>query len=223
MHPYARTTDSLTPASLPERLNGGPHFRDTHWIDLVRGVVTPDDAAVMRQHLDAGCGQCAETYAFWRKLARFIEFERANQAGFRFSRTARTARLVFDTLAQPAVAGTGSTAADGRRLVYEAPPFAIELLLDSHTDPVGLRITGQILEKRRFAARPQGARVSIRNSEGELCATDIDGLGRFQCRIAPRQNVNLTIVLREGELIVIPLSAVPLIAGVSRRRPRAES
>ena len=223
-HTQAMNPSPSTPPSPPDRLTGIPHFRDAHWIDLVRGVVAPEDAALMRQHLDGGCAHCAETYGFWGKLAKFMECERAKEPGFRFSRSARTARLVFDTFAQPAVAGSGSTAADHRRLVYEAPPFTIELHLDSRTDPVGLRITGHIFEKRRFAVR-RAARVSIRNVDGELGATSVDGLGRFECRIAPRQSVNLTVVLREGELIVVPLSAIPLTPGLTRRKAviRAQS
>src|SRR5919197_2313271 len=133
-HPYmgmqhhAQPMDPSTFRSMPERF---PHFRDAHWIDLVRGVVTSEDATVMRQHLDEGCAHCAETYGFWRKLARSIEEERATAPGFRFSRSARTARLVFDTFTQPLGPETGSTAAEDRRLVYEAPPFTIELQLDS--------------------------------------------------------------------------------------------
>lgn len=202
-----------------------PHFPEANWIDLVRGIVRPEDAAVMRQHLDQGCAPCAETYRFWQRLAGFLQQEpQADPPADSVrvaksyvsepvvrpaSRSVRTAHLVFDTLGQPLAAGVRSTSAESRHLLYEAPPFTIDLHVDAHTEPEQLRLDGQVVEEGRTGGWPPEAHVSVNTADAQLCSVDIDELGEFQCQIARREDLSLAVTPREGELILISLKVNP--------------
>src|SRR5437762_1589508 len=95
------------------------HFSDHQWIDFLRGVAEPGAAAAMQQHVDDGCAPCLETYTAWRRFGK-------TPSGPWWAAT-RSATLVFDTLARPLPAGVRGAAADPRHLLYEAPPFTIDL------------------------------------------------------------------------------------------------
>lgn len=181
----------------------------------------------MRLHLEEGCAQCEETYRFWQKLAGFIQQDQEAEppadavrvakayistvglaASASESRSVRTARLVFDTFAQP-LAGVRSTGVENRHLLYEAPPFTIDLHIDSHTEPEQLRLDGQIVEDGRTAPWTGDVRVSVSSANAQLCMTGVNELGEFQCQIARREDFNLAVTPRAGELILIPLKVHP--------------
>ena len=175
----------------------------------------------MREHLDEGCPQCAETYRFWQKLAGFIPHDQQAEPSAESARVARssvsettarppsrsvrTAHLVFDTFAQPAPAGVRSTAGEHRHLLYDAPPFAISLHIDTRIEPEQLRLDGQIVEEGRTDGWPPEARVAVNTADGQLCSVEINELGEFRCQFARRDEFSLAVTPREGELIVISL------------------
>ncbi len=162
----------------------------------------PDEAAVMRQHLEEGCPQCAERYRFWQKVGGFIQDDlQVDPPPRPGSRSVRTAHLVFDTVA-PAAEGA---AAGIRHLLYEAPPFTIDLRIDARSEPEQLRLDGQIAEEGRRGGWPPEARVAVNTADAQLCTVNINELGEFQCHIARREDVSIAVTPREGELILMSL------------------
>ena len=157
----------------------------------------------MRQHLEEGCPQCAETYRFWQRLAGFMPPE--DPAPRLASRSVRTAHLVFDTFAHRDVP---SVPAEGRHLLYEALPFTIDLRIDAVAGPGELRLNGRIVDAERTGAWPQEARVTVNTTEAQVRSVTINERGEFECQIAGGEDVTLAVTPRDGELILVSLRSI---------------
>jgi hypothetical protein len=112
------------------------------------------------------------------------------------SRTLREvlASLVFDTLAQPALAGArgGTTATTQRQLVLRAEGFDIHLKMWGVTP--GRRIAGQILA-RGESAFVSGARLHLIREGERYDSTTVDKFGEFEFETVPEGFLSLQIDL----------------------------
>src|SRR5207237_2121702 len=97
------------------------HFKVEQWADFARQVTAPDVSAKMQRHLDTGCRDCARSLAAMKKVAELVGREatyepesgivRIAKALFAAESQASANRvreilpLVFDSFAQPAMAG----------------------------------------------------------------------------------------------------------------------
>src|SRR5947207_10652996 len=98
------------------------HFSTGDWLEFAREVVTPEQMALMQRHLDDGCNRCLAIAETWRAVLEVTRREiayHAPESAVRVvksaylprqllspaTRVARMARLVFDSLLQPAPAG----------------------------------------------------------------------------------------------------------------------
>lgn len=134
------------------------HFAIERWADFVRGLLDEPTRAEMTRHLETGCERCAGALSRLQATAsvvrRNVEVpeEVVARAKALFAAPApqpglwRTilTQLTFDSIAAPALEGVRGPASGVRRMIFEEQGFRASLLIDAHTVPRRLAITGQI-------------------------------------------------------------------------------
>src|SRR6266850_6343228 len=122
------------------------HFPEQAWADFVRGISKSETTVNMNSHLASGCTDCAAVLGVWKRVHAIASTEssytppedrvRMMRVEFEARNRGRkpepvTAKLIFDTLAQPLTAGIRSAAATARQLVYEAEGLTVDVRLDA--------------------------------------------------------------------------------------------
>jgi len=204
------------------------HCTDAQCVDMARGTITDRERSPVEHHL-AGCRQCAELLQFWRGVvataatgaavepseavvaaAKRLFAGRAAapaQTGLAARVQALVATLAIDTFQHAAPVGVRTGGGGPRQLVYQAPPFAVDLRLDT----VGTRIvvTGQIAETDGTRNAGRGALVEVMESSAAIARVLAGKFGEFHCEVDRRDGLSLFISLSDGRAIVIPLDRLP--------------
>jgi hypothetical protein len=172
-------------------------------IDYLDGQLSADQSKSVTEHLASGCGKC-EASRLWYEHVRAIAASDESvdppswvtrRACQLFDRGLRPnliqqvgniiASLLFDSFAQPAVAGVRSTETTSRQLLYSADAYSIDLQI-SPSDKASATVMGQILHKDdlRFESVSkiplslvQGGEAilsTVTNEAGEFVLTEID-------------------------------------------------
>src|ERR1700759_5366657 len=140
-----------------------PHYDTKDWIDFARKTLAQEKIREMQAHLETKCKACSEEARMWDWMRNFAASEAENEppaSAVRIAKAALTGRvvkksrsvmrelaqLVFDTYAQPQVAGIRSTAAAPRQLLYRAGPIMIDMRLQSGNDADHFALSGQVLK-----------------------------------------------------------------------------
>ena len=172
------------------------HYQEQDWVDFVRGTASDETIAAMEQHLDDGCEACSGLHRTWLRVramaGRESSFEpppgavRIVKLAYALSQPSQTAepavsfaRLLFDSLLQPAPAGVRDGGSRGRHFLLQADDIYIDVRQDRHD-----RLTGQVLNWRQPEEHVKEAEVWV-ISEGKVCAnTRTNDFGEFQteCR-----------------------------------------
>jgi hypothetical protein len=132
-------------------------------IDYLDGRLSNEDGRPVAEHLAQGCGRCEADrrwydlltslkrvpeqveppeWVFRRAVRLFENRPRTESAGKRTLRAA--AKLIFDSLSQPALAGARSGAAPSRHLLYAVDDYSIDLRVAA-TGEAGVDLIGQVL------------------------------------------------------------------------------
>ena len=196
------------------------HFSEQVFADLVRGIDTPTQAE-LQSHLARQCPQCVDTFKVWSRLQALaqketdycapenavrmakLEFE-AQQAG----RHEIPASLVFDSIAQPALAGVRSSgAATARQMVYEAEGMMVDLRFDQRPGSKSISLIGQVLDRQEARRSLAHAPVMLWTEKGlVLTETRTNGFGEFHLEFEVQDRMRLSIQAFGGKVIRIPLA-----------------
>ena len=139
------------------------HPQITQWADYARGLVSDEERAAMRDHLDDGCGLCQATLTAFQRVTETAasDLELAPPAGALRSVKAFFAtqhpeahgfwselklRTAFDSALAPTASGSRSQGAENRHLLFQSEQYTVELSLDFASDTVDAVLRGQILE-----------------------------------------------------------------------------
>ena len=132
-------------------------------IDYLDGRLSDEEGRLVAEHLAQGCGRC-EADSRWygllaamRGVAEPVEppawvfkravrlFENRPRTGNVAKRAARAAaKLIFDSLSQPALVGARSGAAPSRHLLYSVDDYSIDLRIEP-ADEALVNLIGQVL------------------------------------------------------------------------------
>ena len=196
------------------------HFSEADLADFVRGVPVADEAA-LTAHL-ATCADCAGVVAALRAVADValrdaVESPNPNtlhaaEAIFSMWRPERVkvfstpaARLLFDSFADPVLAGIRSGPAMYRQLLYEARPYAIDLRLDRFREGHRMSITGQLatLDTTRPIA---GVRVTLTSDVDARLQKQVhtNDTGEFYLEYEPAPRLNLRVDVESCPQIALP-------------------
>lgn len=199
---------------------------DNKWIDLARGL----DAgpAHTTDQLDA------HTRSRVARFERFFEFaqaERANRPPEALLQKAQAlasrlpaakpgriktvlAALVFDSAAQPALAGIRSIEMGVRQMVYEAGGFDIHLRSEPAAVQGAAVLVGQVLDPTQSEPSLRQLPVRLVRGKSEVAATVTNDLGEFQLEHPDLPGTVLEVLLEaKGLSLQVPL------AGLLEERP----
>ena len=212
------------------------HISTAQCADIVRGALGPRERSEVDRHTEV-CEACAEAVRFWHRLADMgvrdqhydppmdvVEAAHAYAAPRPceehsvLSRAvervqAFVATLTLDTLEQALPAGVRSGASVVRQLLYEAPQLAIDLRLENARRPDRIMLAGQIASRERPGAVGEGIRVALVaiGIATEVAAVMTNRFGEFQCEFDRRDDLSLSIALKDGRAIEIRLDRLPAV------------
>lgn len=198
------------------------HFSEQAWTDFVRGVGSSEQPGEMESHLASGCNDCAEARDAWTRVhiiaARestysppegTVRIAKLEFAARPFERGTQpvSAKLIFDTSLQPALAGVRAAAtASARQMVYEADGLTVDMRFDAPPRSTKMHLTGQVLDQRVPRASLQDAAVILWTDRGlPIAETKANAFGEFNLEFEAQYHLRLSIQVVSRALIRIPL------------------
>ena len=202
-------------------------------VDAVHGTLPPEERLAVQQHVE-WCADCAQLLRFWRRVAGLAHRDAAYEPppwlvaavkrqafaergaaprGLPWAAErvrALVATLTMDTREQPLPVGVRGASDATRHLLYETSPLSIDLRLEIAGPSRRIVLAGQIANSRRPSDGGQRARVAIIGPMGEIAAVMANQFGEFHCEFDRRDDLTLSILLREGSnMVLIPLNRLP--------------
>jgi hypothetical protein len=199
------------------------HFSSRDWIDYVRNLASPQDAAAMTSHLKTGCDSCEKEKAAWTKLAAFAkteaEFEPPEnvvamakalvqapkpEKGLRLR---EIAELVFDSFLTPQLAGVRSAAGVGsRQLLYRAGEVMIDVRFESSDESERFALTGQVFRDQGSKVGMTRVPISLISGKNELARTATNQFGEFYLEHeSADKNLQVSLEVNSEKDVFIPL------------------
>jgi hypothetical protein len=198
-------------------------------MNFLDGRLSDEDGRLVAEHLEQGCGRCEADrrwyglltsmkrgpaqieppeWVFKRAVRLFEKKPQTESAGKRSVRAA--ARLIFDSLSQPALAGARSGLAPSRHLLYAVEDYSIDLRIAA-TDAADIDLIGQVLSTSE-SGFDMVAGIAIELArEGETVSSVVtDEVGVFIIRRLGSGEYNLHIDARGMiiEVVGLPISPV---------------
>jgi hypothetical protein len=198
------------------------HFSTNEWVDFVNQVLAAGQRETMQNHLSTGCKQCKETVSLWQKVSKTAAAEatyqpsadavRLAKAAFAASGLAQSKKasqglieVLFDSFAQPAVAGARSVVIGTRQMLYRADPYQIDIQIEPKPGTNRLVVTGQLLDLSRPGVTGGDVQVAISNNRGHSIMTSTNQFGEFSGEIENSGDLELSIPGHANQPIVISL------------------
>ncbi len=198
------------------------HFTTEDWIDFVNNAASRGKQVAMQEHLDTGCESCAKAAALWQRVRRAAVAEARYQppadtvrvvlAAFGGSALAREQErspglieVVFDSFAQPLLAGARSAGRATRQMVYRADPYQIDLQIEARPETNRLAVTGQLLDMSQPEVVGHAVPVVLSNRHGHVVRTVTNQYGEFRGEIDNNGELELSFQGPGDKSIVISL------------------
>jgi hypothetical protein len=204
--------------------NDMAHYSSQNWIDYVRNLVSPQDAAAMTNHLKSGCESCAKEKASWSKLAAFAKTEaqyeppadivnrakalvQAAPKPEKAFRIREIAELVFDSLLTPQLAGVRSAAGVGsRQLLYRAGEVMIDVRFEANDESERFALTGQVFRDQGSKVGMTRVPISLISGKNELARTSTNQFGEFYLEHeSADKNLQVSLEVNSEKDVFIPL------------------
>jgi hypothetical protein len=176
--------------------------------DLLEGRLLPDQAAFWKEHLEL-CRDCAGHVEEWRIVGIALRRSHLKSAPDEDVRKAMSlfptspqhkrsairsviASIIFDSFAEPALAGVRSGAAATRQLVMHAEEFDIHVKIWGDSDQ--RQMLGQLLPRngKNFVST---ARFHLLRNGERIETTAVDDVGEFHFGYVPEGDLSLQIDL----------------------------
>jgi len=199
------------------------HYSSQNWIDYVRNLVSPQDAAAMTNHLKSGCESCTKEKASWSKLAAFAKTEAqfeppehvVNMAKAlvqapkreKALRIREIAELVFDSFLSPQLAGVRSAAGVGsRQLLYRAGEVMIDVRFEANDESERFAVTGQVFRDQGSKVGMTRVPISLISGKNELARTSTNQFGEFYLEHeSTDKNLQVSLEVNSEKDVFIPL------------------
>jgi hypothetical protein len=198
------------------------HFSEQPWIDFVRGVSAAEVSREIGTHLDASCLKCQTALDAWsrvRKLAtdeaaftppenlvRLVKLGFAGRTAAQQPRKWTLANLVFDSLAQPLLAGMRSGELNMWQIIYEAEGLTVDLSFGRRSKAKRVHLVGQVLDKREV--RPwHNVTIDLTTEKDQVLGTTVaNASGEFQMEFEAKEFLWLLIKAESHNTVWIPLT-----------------
>ena len=207
------------------------HFSDEQWSDFVRDLTASDTAIQIQRHLESGCNECQAAVRFWSAfyevsprafsseppahVIREVEaaFSRGNFGTLR-RKSAILARVVFDSMLQPAPAGVRGSKDSPRRIVSRVGRWVIDLQLE-HASGRKLIVTGQVINRPWLARAAPPLDIALVREQIVLGRSATNQFGEFQVSGEGGKGLSLYIDAPGRTAIEVPLPVEEEPSGAS--------
>jgi hypothetical protein len=187
-----------------------PHYDTAEWSDFVRGLIRGPKVAAMEAHL-IGCEACRRSAGLLRQVASTARVERELAPPDHLVQWARAlfttraqesapvprrliARLVFDSIAAPELAGVRAQGGISRHLLYEAGTFGLDLRLEYERGTPRVTLVGQILDREHPERSLSDVSIQIVRGRKEVARTLCNRFGEFQVEYEPDGRLRLYVI-----------------------------
>ncbi len=216
----------------PERHNAMTHFALSQWADFSRGLNRDIDRSAMESHLADGCARCRRMVDVLSGVAVAARADAAYEppdsvvrlamAIFQPARPTRlTARLIFDSFSQPALAGVRSQDRLTRHSIYEAGNYCVDLRIEHQRAGGTATIVGQLADRDHPGADAAKVRVLLKRRSETVASAACNRFGEFHLDYRPSPSLRLDVCLdASGTLLELPLSGIAGDAGDTRRETK---
>jgi CheY-like chemotaxis protein len=168
-------------------------------------LLTGDNLAEVQEHLNPGrfnlpaISQEQSLLQLWEKLEEIFAAQQPPKSA---PPGMHTARLIFDSLSSPTVAGVRGSLRSARQLAYQHESTTVNLLIHPKDDNSRLSLAGQVLDLSMRAV--QGLPVILSNRHRTMAQTTTSQFGEFGLEFDFVEHAGLQIRLSEGSWIYLP-------------------
>ena len=196
-------------------------------IDYLDGQLDQVEAEPLAAHMASGCEQCSGSADWYRRVRTVAAtdnsveppawvmkralriFETQHSRPRLFERIGRSvAALVFDSLAQPAVAGVRSTETASRQLLYQAADYSIDLQVARSTESRANLIAQVLRENQPRFESVAGLTVELIHAGERVAKTTTNEMGEFTIGDIAAGAYDLRVETNDGTITVpgLPLT-----------------
>jgi len=203
-------------------------FAGEQWADFARQVTAPDVSAKMQRHLDSGCRDCARSLSTMKKVAELagreatyepesgiLRIAKALFAG-QYQASANRVReilpLVFDSFAQPAMAGVRTAIATSRQLLYRKGGCCIDIRIEHVPGSKEAILVGQVLDSGQHGRDAASILVELMSGDKVIASTATTSYGEFQFLFPAERQLELCFGISSQNIFWIkipPLENIP--------------
>jgi len=208
------------------------HLSNEEAINFVNQVMSVDEQAEIKKHLESGCKRCEQTVATWQTVRQAGAVEAAYQPPVGAVRIAKAAfavtglekassglKLLFDSILQPAVAGVRSGSSDTRQLLYGVGPYLLDLYISAKPGGKAISVTGQLMNSKFPERILNAVPIVVGNGTGTVVLAITNNFGEFQGELEYSGDLELRLPSPKGQEIVIRLGC--LLTGLVTPVPEA--
>jgi len=194
------------------------HFSLEEWADFAREVVEENRKELMQAHLDSGCKQCGEVLKTWARIRQVAQRDHSYDPPDAAVHMAKgllvlhgqsakpsVARLLFDSLQSPVIAGVRSASPTVRQMLFGVGSYRIDLRMEPQMDSDKVSLVGQVLNSEDPVR--VGAQVTVALLRGNkiLGESQTNALGEFHLECSLEGQLQLLLTLPRSRDIKIPL------------------
>ena len=217
------------------------HFGIIQWVDFTRGVLPAADQCAMREHLAAGCPECAGIAEFCNKLADIcrnmtpatvpdsvVQEARSIFQAKLIQRPKRQLRvpveLIFDSFLVPAPAGLRASWQIGWQALYRAGECSLDLRVEPELHTSRAAIIGQVSNHEVPETEMTDTPVYLKSGKVVVAQTRANRFGEFQMEYEQQKRLQLYVYLDHGaRCIQVPLKKLVVEKTVGGERYKAHS
>ena len=217
------------------------HCGMIQWVDFTRGVLPEADQLTMREHLAAGCPECAGIVEFCSKLTgvchnlapmtvpesvvqQACSIFRAKQAQRPKKQWRVPVELIFDSFLVPAPAGLRASWQIGWQALYRAGECSLDLRVEPELHTSRAAIIGQVSNHELPETEMTDTPVYLRSGKVVVAQTRANRFGEFQMEYEQQKRLQLYVYLDGGaRCIQVPLKKLVVEKSVGGERYRASS
>ena len=105
--------------------------------------------------------------------------------------------LVFDSLQQPALAGTRSNAQGMRHALYEAGDYSVDLRLEEHPGSTRVNMVGQLAVRSQTVSSLEGIPIMLMSGREIVAEAVSNQFGEFQLDYEPKRRLKLHVPIQQ--------------------------
>ena len=183
-------------------------------------VASKDRRKVMQKHLGTGCKRYRETRARWQKVANAAAVEANYRSVSEGPRVVKTAfatvglavrpqetggliEVLYDSFAQPGLAGIRAAGMRVRQMLFRAEPYQIDIQIEAQPERNRLVVAGQLLDVSHLEIVGGHVLVSLSDGRGNSVNAVTNQFGEFRGEVENSGDLELSFLRRDGKPVVI--------------------